>query len=143
MKILNIIIREKIATNPNPEERIVCDNSDYSIKFDFDEEWEEHHIKTARFIFNGSVAEIIFEGDTVNVPKIINAPFVAVGVFAGDLRTTTAAYIKCDLSVLSQDGPPADPPPDVYAQIVKLFEEKCKVLEEIQTNFVDVSEVAI
>ena len=45
-----------------------------------------------------------------------------VGVFAGNLHTTTAACIGAKRSILSSSGVPADPAPDVYAQIMELIQ---------------------
>ena len=42
-------------------------------------------------------------------------------MFAGDLHTTTPAYFACVPSILCGNGIPADPTPDVYAQIMELL----------------------
>lgn len=119
MPVINIQVRRKKAASPVA--RIVCGNSDYQISFNFDEEWAEHNVKTARFIWNGQYADVVFAGDVVDVPIISGAASVAVGVYAGDLRTTTPALIACDKSILCGEGAPAEPAPDVYAQIMELL----------------------
>lgn len=119
MSIINITIRNKIAQNPTKE--IVCGNSDYVVYFDFDEEWASHTVKTARFVFNGKFVDVVFEGNTVNMPVVYDAITCAVGVFAGDLATTTPAIVRCKKSILCDDGVPADPPEDVYNQIMELI----------------------
>lgn len=116
MSIINITVKNKIAQNPTKE--IICGNSDYVIYFDFDEEWAEHTVKTARFSFNNSYIDVVFEGNKVNAPVISNTFTCAVGVFAGDLRTTTPAVIRCQKSILCEGGVPAAPTDDVYAQII-------------------------
>ena len=45
MIYIPITIRNKAASNPT--ERIVCNNSDDVIRFDFDEEWEAHPLNRA------------------------------------------------------------------------------------------------
>jgi hypothetical protein len=139
MKTINISIRDKRAISPI--EKLVCGNTDYAIKFDFDEDWSEYNIKTARFVWNGQNHDEPFEGDTVNVPKITNTSLVAVGVYAGDLRTTTPALIATDKSILCLGGLPAEPTPDVYSRLIYLIEERYKVLDRVVNNFIDVSEV--
>ena len=116
MPIINIRVRRKKAAGPVA--RIVCGNSDYKISFNFDEEWDAHPVKTARFIWNGQYQDVVFNGNVCDVPVLTNT---AVGVYAGDLRTTTPALIACDKSILCGNGLPADPSPDVYAQIMRLL----------------------
>lgn len=121
MEAIKISVRDKIASSPSAT--MVCGNTDYRITFDFDAEWGEHPVKTARFAFNDSYIDVVFEGETVSVPIITDTLYVAVGVYAGDLQTTTPALIATEKSILCGKGLPADPPPDVYAQIINLLNE--------------------
>lgn len=104
MLTLPVSVRNRVATYPQRCGRIVCGNSDYSIQFTFDEEWEAYKIKTARFIWNGHYKDIEFKGDTCAVPIISNTDSLLVGVYAGDLRTTTSAVIDCKKSILCEGG---------------------------------------
>lgn len=117
MPIINVQIRRRKANNPVAE--IVCGNSDYQIAFNFDSEWDAHPTKTARFIWNGQYQDVIFTGNVCKAPVITNATLCAVGVYAGDLHTTTPALIVCKKSILCGGGLPADPAPDVYAKIME------------------------
>lgn len=119
MGILKINVNNKIAESIN--DCIVCGNSDYIIEFAFDEEWQAYNVKTARFIYNNTAVDVVFEGNRVAVPVIKNATVVAVGAFAGDLHTTTPALISCSKSILCEKGLPPDPTPEVYAQIMELL----------------------
>lgn len=121
MKTLHISVANKIATFRDRDGVIVCNNSDYVIEFNFDSEWSECAVKTARFIYNGTVEDAVFSGNKVSVPIIKNALFVTVGVFSGELKTTTPARIECMKSILCADGVPPDPSPDVYNQIIGLL----------------------
>lgn len=121
MPILHVDIKNKKATYSRRDGEIICGNKDYRIQFTFDEEWEAYPVKTARFISAQGYKDVIFEGNEVAVPAVYNSFSVQVGVFAGDLRTTTGADIPCLKSILSQGGAPADPTPDVYAQIMALL----------------------
>lgn len=120
-KILHVTVANKVATYNRRDGSIVCGNSDYSIQFVFDSEWEEHALKTARFKYNGTVIDVPFEGDTVAVPKLRNTFLMTVGVFAGDLHTTTPAKVPCLKSVLCEDGLPPDPEPDVYTKLMAMM----------------------
>lgn len=120
-KIFHVSIDNRVATYHRRDGEIVCGNKDYKIQFIFDEEWDAFPVKTARFIAGGVPTDVVFEGDTVDMPAVINAFSVQVGVYAGDLRTTTPASIPCQKSILCQGGAPADPEPDVYAQIMAML----------------------
>ena len=104
MKEIGIVVTEKIAT-VNGTPLIVCDNSDYTIKFTFDTEWAAADNKIARFSFlkNGlnRYIDVPIENDTCNVPILSDIETVAVGAYAGNLQTTTGAVIKCKKSILS------------------------------------------
>ena len=120
MEVIKIAVQGKYARSP--KEEIVCGNSDYYIEFEFSEEWESHDVKTARFIYNGHPQEEPFQGNRVQVPKVINSTLLEVGVFAGDLCTTTPALITCRKSILCKDGLPPDPTPDVYTKLIAMIE---------------------
>lgn len=106
---------------------IVCGNSDYTVTFTFDDEWNLTGVRTARFVYikDGVVQheDRVFEGNTVEVPVLSNVTFVKVGVFAGELCTTTPARILCDPSILCGSGEVHEPTPDVYDQIMALVNE--------------------
>ncbi len=123
MNYINITVRGKIA-RAEGRARVVCGNSDYAVRFDFDAEWSEYTVKTARFVSeDGSYTDVQFEGDTCAVPILRNTRTLLVGVFAGNLRTTTAALIHAVPCITDPDGTPADPTPDVYAQLMERFDK--------------------
>lgn len=100
MRYLHVVVNNKIATYTARDGHIVCGNSDYSLKFTFDSEWDNVTTKTARFIWNGKYYDVSFTGDECVVPIINNATNVTVGIYAGDLVTTTPAVIPCEKSIL-------------------------------------------
>ncbi len=105
---------------------IVCGNSDYSIQFTFDAEWDWTTTKTARFVFvsKGVVKyeDVVFEGNTAEVPVLDNIKEVLVGVYAENLRTTVPARIPCELSIRCGTSAPADFTPSQYDQIMALIQ---------------------
>lgn len=121
MPNIQITVRGKTA-QPEGAPVIVCGNSDYTVTFAFDSEWLRYAAKTARFCFvqNGvrRYYDVLFEGDTVSVPVLSDVYAVEIGVYAGDIHTSTPARIPCARSVT--DGAPqhADPPADVYDQLL-------------------------
>lgn len=120
-KTIHISVNDKIAAYRMRDGEIVCGNSDYTIEFAFDSEWDAETTKTARFSYNGVHEDVIFSGNTVSVPVLRNVIALSVGVFAGNLRTTTPAFIPCRRSILCDGGVPAAPGEDVYNQIMELL----------------------
>ena len=110
MRILHISVLDKKATYQNRDGDIVCGNSDYVIEFAFDAEWATHDEKIARFIWNDHYINVEFMGTTCPVPVITNATEVKVGVYAGDLSTTTPALIGCLKSILCESTTPGNSP---------------------------------
>lgn len=131
-KVINVTVRDKIASTLQSEVEYVCGNSDYVVAFDFDEEWDAFNTKTARFKYNGTHQDVVFTGDQVEVPVIENTHKIQVGVFAGNLSTTTPAIIMARKSILCGSGVPAAPSDDVYSQIMDLLNKGGASAEQIQ-----------
>ena len=104
MPNINITVAGKIATNMSPGVAIVCGNSDYTATFTFDSEWDGKQGRTARFVYikdgRSVYQDVEFTGNTVAVPVFAGIDYVLVGVFAGDLQTTTPAKVLCNRSIL-------------------------------------------
>ena len=120
MKRIEISVENLVAWQTNSID-YVCGNSEFVVGFVFDTEWNEFETKTARFIHGGEYTDIVFTGTECKVPVVLNATRMEVGVFAGDLRTTTPACVKCRKSVLCDSGTPENPVPDVYAQLIEMI----------------------
>lgn len=128
--VLHIGIANKIATYQNRDGYIVCGNSDYQIQFTFDSEWDAYAEKTARFKWNGEHYDVDFSGDTCDVPIIRDTDSVEVGVFAGDLETTTAAKIGCLRSILCGSSKPSVENDKHYANEAKEAAERAEAAAE-------------
>ena len=133
MKTINVLVRDKIASTVG-DIVYICGNSDYVVSFDFDEEWAVYDIKTARFVHNGTYTDVVFTGNQCAMPVIHKAYGIYVGVYAGDLRTTTPAHIPSAASILSAEGTPAAPPEDVYAQITALCNEAVSEAKSVRED---------
>lgn len=120
---IEIIVREKVARLANKHDFAVCGNSDYTIKFDFDSEWDAYEVKTARFKYNGTYTDVVFNGCECHMPIITSAFYVQIGVFAGELHTTTSVILPLRKSILCGTGTPLEPSEDVYSQIMELLNE--------------------
>ena len=119
MPELIIKIKDKIAKPLN--NCVICNNSDYTVKFIFDEEWEKEPLRIARFIWNKQYVDVQFTGDTCEVPIISKTNNLAIGVYAGDLRTTTPAILTCYTSILCEDVIEHSVTPSEYEEIMKLL----------------------
>lgn len=123
-KNIKVHIKDRVAVAEG-DPVIICGNSDYTVTFSFDEEWGEAKAKTARFkfrTFDGPAhIDQPFEGDTVAVPELSNVREVEVGVYVGDLNTTTGASIRCKPCIRCGGGAPKDPTPDVYDELMALI----------------------
>lgn len=123
-KNIKIHIKDRVAVAEG-DPVIICGNKDYTVTFTFDEEWGQAFAKTARFnfrTFDGpNHIDQPFTGDTVKVPELSNVCEVEVGVFVGDLNTTTGAPIRCKPCIRCGSGAPKDPTPDVYDEIMELI----------------------
>lgn len=117
-------VRNKVARLDNPLTRIVADNTDYTIVFDLDDEWGAYDTKTARFDYQGGTySDVVFDGTRVAMPATSASDWVKVGLYAGELHTSTPATIGVRKSILSDSGMPADPPDDVYNQLMARLNE--------------------
>ena len=106
-KILNINVADKVATYLSRQGDIVCGNSDYRVRFTFDEEWNGK-AKTARFTWNGVFEDRnLDDAGECTAPVITHADEVKVGVYSGDLATTTAAVIGCKRSIRCETAQPS------------------------------------
>lgn len=122
MKQIEITVRDKIARLVDIDSVIVCDNSDYIAVFEFDSEWDAYDVKTARFKWNGKYEERVFTGTQCDIPVINDTVSVEIGVYAGNLSTTTSALVNAKKSILCGSPVHNEPEPDVYNQIIALLE---------------------
>lgn len=93
-----IRVRNKIAESEVRE--IVCDNTDYTLRFEFDGQWEDG-AKTVYFVLQGvgALAPAVTDGDTCPMPTVRLSDGVgrqfAVGVQQGAVKTTTPCSFWC------------------------------------------------
>lgn len=113
---ISVKVREKIASAIDENSVIICGNSDYVIEFDFDNEWDKYSTKTARFSVGAEYVDVVFTGNKCSVPILRNVFFVKVGVFAGDLVTSTPAIIPCKKSIICDPGVAVEPPKE-YGEV--------------------------
>ncbi|MCQ2417269.1 MAG: hypothetical protein MJ071_05610 [Oscillospiraceae bacterium] len=119
MKPIEIQVSGQIA-KAKGQPIIICGNSDISIVFSFDKAWDDYPLKTARFIYcrHGKLlhTDVLFSGSICSVPVFQDISSVAVGVYAGNLISSTVVTIPCEAAILMQPHPA--PPSDIYLQLL-------------------------
>lgn len=131
---LPVTVKKRIAVY-HAKEKLICGNSLYAIRFDFDSEWASYPTKTAQFRYRKEDGEwvkhaTLFDGTDCPVPPIPYAKILYIGVYAGDITTSTEAAVPCLLSALSHGGQPEEPETNVYNQIMEKLNEAEKVLKD-------------
>lgn len=146
MPTIDIIIRNKTASAVNPP-CIVCGNSDYNVKFDFDDEWQAHNNKIGVFAYNRcgewQSEKVLFEGDTCPVPALHGVRSVWIGVTAGDVRTSTPADVPCRMGATDFSDAPEKPSEDIWGQILDNLDELQTEIDEIKAGGVGGTDISL
>lgn len=122
MPVINITVKGKVASSDT--KAIVNGNSDYAVNWVLDGEWADYDTKTMRVrFFDGSVINSIFSGTSCSLPVITETCMIEIGLFAGDLITSTPAVINCIRCIRDDEGPVQDPTPSIYDQLLAKLNE--------------------
>jgi hypothetical protein len=133
-KQIRISVKDKIACLVDKEQFLVCGNNDYKVVFDFDSDWEGISAKTAVFVYGNTPIHQPFAGNVCEGVEIKNATLCAIGVFAGDIKTTTGATIECRPSIRDIGGVPKPPSKEVYDEIMALLDKAIEAHTELPTG---------
>jgi hypothetical protein len=129
-------VRRKRIERMSGEESLICDTENYTMTFEFDDEWAGHATKTVLFILpDGECVPVLTDGDTCAVPRITRPGILYVGVKVGSvLKTTTPFGITVQRSAQTMCGHEvAQIPPDLAQQImerVDALDERVTFLEQ-------------
>lgn len=118
-----VTVKNKMAVGDGSV--IVCNNSDYVVRFVLDSEWDALALRTMRIVYDSySHTDIAFSGDTVALPTIIDRTSIGIGLYSGDIHTSTCAMFDCERSVMGQNSHAVAPPSsDVYNEIVGMIND--------------------
>ena len=146
MPTIDIIIRNKTASAVDPP-CIVCGNSDYNVKFDFDDEWQAHNNKIGVFAYNRCgewrSENVLFEGDTCPVPALHGVRSVWIGVTAGDVQTSTPADVPCRMGATDFSDTNEPPSADVWGQILAKLDELQTEIDKIKAGGVGGTDISL
>ena len=95
---LDIVVRENIARLKYPSGFAVCENSNYTVSFEFDSEWEIEGQKMARFSYNGTHEDVEISGSaaqgyTCSMPIIPNCHAIEIGAYIGTQKASTPVLV--------------------------------------------------
>lgn len=135
--IIEINVSNKIARLADKNTVAVCENSDYVIHFNFDEEWAKFETKTARFKWGGKYTDVVFTGNECAMPIINNVYSVKIGVYAGDLHTTTSALLMMKKSIRCGNEPESSASQEVRNEFLGVLDKRTGDLSALQTDAKD------
>lgn len=123
---ITIRVRNRIAeTVGSPE--IICGNDGYNLLFDLDDEWSAQEIKTARIAWTDTFSgqprhtDVPFILGFAAIPAIADAYEVRIGLYSGNIMTTTPATVPCVRCITDGETYHEDPEPDTYAALIELL----------------------
>lgn len=125
MDSIVIRVRNRIAQLMT-DSYIVCGNSDYQITLDLDAEWSDLGTITVKFAFRDRccarhIIDVEADGTTCSVPVLEDVDAVEVGIYAGNIRTSTPARIQCARCITDGDQEQAVPEFDFYNTMLEAW----------------------
>lgn len=126
MPDITIRVRNRIAEAVGSPE-IICGNDGYNVIFDLDEEWSAQEIKTARIAWTDTFSgqprhtDVPFILGFAAIPAISDAYEVRIGLYSGNIMTTTPATVPCVPCITDGETYHEDPEPDTYAALLELL----------------------
>ena len=120
-----IKVVDKVPIVVSGPQYVVCDNSDYTVVWQMDEEWAQFESRTMQVNYkDGTYERVLFTGNSCALPAIPVKDWFCVGLFAGDIHTTQPARLLAVRSATTDCGEERDPTPDGYAQAIKALDGK-------------------
>lgn len=124
MADITIRVRNRIAEAVGSPE-IICGNSDYNAIFDLDAEWDAQEIKTMRVAWTDTFSgqprhiDVPFFMGFAAIPAIADAYEVQIGIYTGNIMTTTPARVPCVRCITDGGTYHEDPEPETYAALLE------------------------
>lgn len=120
-----IKVVDKVPIVVSGPQYVVCDNSDYTVVWQLDEEWAQFEHRTMQVNYkDGTYERVLFTGNTCALPAIPVNDWFHVGLFAGDIHTTRPVKLFANRAITTDSGEERDPTPDGYAQAIEALDGK-------------------
>ena len=138
-----IKVVDKVPIVVSGPQYVVCDNSDYTVVWQLDEEWAQFESRTMQVNYkDGTYERVLFTGNTCALPALPVPGPVHVGLFAGDIHTTRPARLLAVRSATTDSGEERDPMPNGYAQAIKALDAQAQVKVDLASGTVEVQSSA-
>ena len=125
IKPIVIKVTDKVPELVSGPDYVVCDNSDYTVMWQLDEEWAQLEHRTMQVNYkDGTYERVLFTGSSCTLPAIPVSGPVHVGLFAGDIHTTRPARLLAVRSATTDSGEERTPMPNGYAQAIQALDAK-------------------
>lgn len=118
VKEIHISVQDRVAYQSD-KTVYLCGDGDFAAVFDFDAEWAQLPVRTARFQTENGYTDVVFRGNRCPVPVLNYARKLEIGVYAGNVHTTTPARISLREGIRAAWGTPEDPAPSIYDQLME------------------------
>lgn len=120
-----IKVTDKVPELVSGPDYVVCDNSDYTVVWQLDEEWAQFEHRTMQVNYkDGTYERVLFTGNTCALPAIPVKDWFHVGLFAGDIHTTRPVKLFANRAITTDSGEERDPMPNGYAQAIEALDGK-------------------
>lgn len=120
-----IKVTDKVPFVVSGPQYVVCDNSDYTVMWQLDEEWAQLEHRTMQVNYkDGTYERVLFTGDSCTLPALPVPGPVHVGLFAGDIHTTRPARLLAVRSATTDSGEERASMPNGYAQAIQALDGK-------------------
>lgn len=120
-----IKVTDKVPELVSGPPYVVCDNSDYTVVWQLDEEWAQFEHRTMQVNYkDGTYERVLFTGNTCALPAIPVKDWFHVGLFAGDIHTTRPVKLFANRAITTDSGEERDPMPNGYAQAIEALDGK-------------------
>lgn len=130
MREIFVTIRQRLASLAGGQ-AYICGDGDSWVVFDLDDEWSSLPVRTARFQTESGYTDTVFRGNRCPIPVIGYARRLEVGLYAGNVRTTTPAPIPLVEGIRSAWGTPEPPAPTVFDQLMELLHDSAIGMETL------------
>lgn len=131
MKEIHVTVRDGVAFQTDHTAYIAGDGETWVV-FAFEDDWSRYPARVARFQTESGYQDVMFRGEKCHVPVFTYAQKLEVGLYAGNLRTTTPARLFVRPGIRSAWGAPADPEPNVFDQLMECFGESDLKMEALE-----------
>lgn len=118
---LVIKIAQRIATGER--KTVVCDNEDYAVRFDWDEEWDGTTPTMLVVCADGTTYTTEVKDGVALLPAV-RTTRIMVGLTDGTRKATTGVQYSCIPSVKENSGIIVEPSKDVYDQLLEMYNSK-------------------